>query len=161
MTEECVVAPDVALTVTLNVPGGVPVVVCGGLEPPPQETMKRSASKPTAEAITRVTGFLRRAEPPSRIIPTNPKLLIAARVAPPSGCEEATERAVVEIVSVVLVALPLGVSVGGLKVQLEAAGNPAQAKLTVPVKPPWGVMEMVKVAACPAATVALPLGTPT
>lgn len=73
-------------------------------------------------------------------------------------CAEAVVRAVVAIVSVVLVALPLGVNVGGLKEQLEAAGSPEQAKLIVPLNPPCGVIEMLYAADCPAAIVALPLG---
>lgn len=91
-------------------------------------------------------------------MPRKPMPVRAASVAPPSGCTEATVRAVVPMVSVVLAALPFGVNVGGLNAQLEAAGRPEQAKFTVPVNPPCGVMEMLYVADCPAAIVALPLG---
>lgn len=73
---------------------------------------------------------------------------------------EAVLGAVVAIVSEVLVALPLGVNVGGLKEQLETAGNPEQAKLIVPLNPPCGVIVMAYMADCPADTVTLPLGMP-
>src|ERR1051326_6889406 len=146
MTDEWVVVPEVALTVTLNVPGGVPVNVCG-LEPPPHEIANVSASTASTPEIARTVPFLRRTEPPIKISPTKPKPDIAARVAPPFGCVEATVLAVVEMVSVVLVVEPLAVSVGGLNPQLAATGSPEQAKLTVPAKPPCGVMLMVNVAA--------------
>jgi hypothetical protein len=62
--------------------------------------------------------------------------------------------AVVEIVSVVL---PLPVTVAGLKLQFVSAGNPLQAKFTVPLNPPVAPILMVNVAGVPAFTVALPL----
>src|SRR5579859_621058 len=141
MTEEWVVAPEVALTVTLYVPAGVPVNVCG-FDPPPQEIANVSASAAIVPQTTRTIRFRRRPEP-NNTIPTNPKLAMAASVAPPNGWAKATVRAVVESVNVVLVAPPFGVSAGGLKAQLEAAGSPEQPKLTVPLKPPCGVIEIV------------------
>jgi hypothetical protein len=47
------------------------------------------------------------------------------------------------MVNVVFAALPFGVTVAGLNEQFDAAGNPEHAKLTVPVKPPCGVTEML------------------
>jgi hypothetical protein len=93
-----------------------------------------------------------------KTIPRNPMPVIAASVVPLTGRAAATVRAVVAMVKVVLAALPLGVSVAGLKEQLAAVGNPAQEKLIVPANSPCGVTEMLYVAGCPAATVALPLG---
>jgi len=92
--------------------------------------------------LARTPRLLRNA-PPRKTIPTIPKPSTAASVTLPDGRAEATERAVVLMVSVELAALPLGVNVGGLKLQAEAAGNPEQEKLMVPLKPPWGVTEML------------------
>jgi hypothetical protein len=62
---------------------------------------------------------------------------------------------VVLIVRVVETAPPLGVTLAGENVQLEAAGNPVQEKDTAEVSPFIGVTEIVKVALCPALMVAL------
>jgi len=62
------------------------------------------------------------------------------------------ELAAVLMVKVV-VPLPLGTLVG-MKEQLAPAGNPEQVKVTVPVKPLFGVSVMVVVVVVPAATVA-------
>lgn len=137
-------APEVALTVTLNVPAGVPVTGGGGGgEPPPQDAIAKTvATNIRSVQAARTLRFLREA-PPRNTIPRNPKLSRAAIAVPFSGRTEATERAVVLMVSVVLAALPFGVSVAGLNTQLEAAGRLEQAKLMVPAKPPCGVTEML------------------
>ena len=95
---------------------------------------------------------------PRKTIPRNPIPVRAAMVWTFTVRAEAVVCAVVAIVSVVLAALPLGVSVAGLKEQLDLAGSPEQAKLIVPLNPPCGVIEMLYVADCPAVIVALPLG---
>ena len=65
---------------------------------------------------------------------------------------------------------PLGVTLAGEKAQLDAAGNPLQAKVTGELIPLTGLTVMVNVAAWPALMVALageasteksPLGLPT
>ena len=144
MTDVCVVAPEVALTVTLNVPAGVPVTGGGGggVEPPHDAIAKTVAISIRSMQAVRTLRFLREALP-RNTIPRKPMLAKAASVVPLSGRAEAVERAVVLTVSVVLAALPFGVNVGGLNPQLEAAGSPVQAKLMVPVKPPCGVTEML------------------
>src|SRR5437763_12970902 len=52
-------------------------------------------------------------------------------------------------VRVVETGAPLGVTVAGENVQLEAAGRPLQAKVTGELKPLTGLMVMVKVAVWP------------
>ena len=144
MTDVCVVAPEVALTVTVNVPAGVPVTGGGGGgEPPPQEAIAKTATASSKSMqVIRTLRFLRVALP-RKTIPRKPNVARAASVVPFSGCTEAVERAVVLTVSVVLAALPFGVKAGGLNPQLEAPGNPLQAKLMVPVKPPCGATEIL------------------
>ena len=63
--------------------------------------------------------------------------------------------AVVEIVSVVDAAEPVGVTVAGLNEQDADCGNPEHAKLVAAEKPPDGVTVIAVVAELPAATVAL------
>ena len=74
------------------------------------------------------------------------------------------------MVSVVVAAEPLGVTLAGENVQLEAAGKPVQANVTVETTPFIGTIEMLNVALWPALMVALageapreksPLGLPT
>jgi hypothetical protein len=142
ITDECVVAPDVAVTVTLNEPAGVPVTVGGGFGLPPQETANASV-KPRSIIPAQRKLRRRRDGTPKKTIPRKPKPVTAARVEPLKGCAEAVLRAVVAMESVVLTELPLGVKVAGLKLQLDWPGSPVQAKLIVPLKPPCGVMEMV------------------
>ncbi len=57
-------------------------------------------------------------------------------------------------VSVVETGDPLGVTLAGEKVQLDAAGNPLQAKATGEFMPFTGLMVMVNVAVWPALMVA-------
>lgn len=88
----------------------------------------------------------------------------------PAKGTAAEVAAVVLTVRVVETGAPLGVTLAGEKVQLDAAGNPLQAKVTGEFKPFTGLMVMVNVAVCPALMVALageasmvksPLGLPT
>src|SRR6476646_6792246 len=62
--------------------------------------------------------------------------------------------AVVLRVSVVVAAEPLGVTLAGENVQLEAAGRPVQANVTVETTPLIGITEIENVALWPALTVA-------
>jgi hypothetical protein len=72
------------------------------------------------------------------------------------GCRSEALVAVVEIVTEVVVALvPFGVIEAGLKVQVEAFGNPVQAKVTAELKPFAGVTVMVEVPLLPCATVSV------
>ena len=128
-------------------------------EPPPQEVTASIAPSITGKTHATRTNRRLRDGPPRKTIPRSPLPVKAASVIPLNGWADDTVRTVVLRVSVVLIALPLGVKVGGLKEQADAAGRPVQAKLTVPVKPPCGVMEIVKGADCPAAIVVLALGT--
>ena len=58
--------------------------------------------------------------------------------------------AVVLRVSVVVAAAPLGVTLAGEKIQLDSAGNPLQANVTVETTPFIGITEMENVALWPA-----------
>ena len=62
--------------------------------------------------------------------------------------------AVVLRVSVVVAAAPLGVTLAGENVQLEAAGRPVQANVTVETTPFIGTTEMLNVALWPALIIA-------
>ena len=75
----------------------------------------------------------------------------------PNRAGHATEAdcAAVAILSVVVVADPLGVTVVGLKLHEPPVGNPVQAKLTCWLKPFAGVTVMVVCTDCPAVTVPL------
>jgi hypothetical protein len=59
------------------------------------------------------------------------------------------------MLKVVLAALPLGVTVDGLKLQVAPVGRPLHAKLTCELKPFTGVTVMVVCAVAPAVTVPL------
>jgi hypothetical protein len=89
----------------------------------------------------------------------NPKMTAAGRtsahVLPPNRKRgvNAEDWAAVAIVNVVLAALPLGVTVEGLKLQVAPVGSPEQAKLTCWLNPPAGVTVTVVVADWPAVTV--------
>jgi hypothetical protein len=143
--------PEVALTVTVLVPAGVPGVVVWPLpplpppplllfDPPPQAVRKppsaRTSTSPSQRVCrTRVAG--------SR---NNSRVAIpAARVKPVRAGTVLVVAAVVERVRVVVTALAPGVMVLGEKLQAAFAGSPLQAKLTCWEKPPAGVMVRVEV----------------
>src|SRR5579864_1472948 len=70
-------------------------------------------------------------------------------------------RAVVEMVSVLDVAVEPGVKLLGLKLALDADGRPEAEKMTAFAKPPApGVIVIVKFADCPAVTVTGATGPP-
>jgi hypothetical protein len=88
----------------------------------------------------------------------------------PANGTAAALGAVVLMVRVVEAGDPLGVTLAGEKVQLDAAGNPLQANVTGEFMPLTGLMVMVNVAVWPALMVALageasilksPFGLPT
>ena len=79
------------------------------------------------------------------------ELKIHGRI-PDNGTAE--PGAVVLSVSVVVAAAPLGVTLAGENVQLEAAGRPVQANVTVDTTPFMGITEMENVALWPAFTIA-------
>jgi len=164
--------PEVAVTVMLEVPGGVPF--CGfvcGLPPPPQLTTRR------ASAMTPKTAEKRLAFLPRLFIPTtkNPNTIPSDHDVKLQGRRPAIGvarelAAVVLTVRVVETGEPLGVTLAGEKVQLDAAGSPLQANVTGEFMPLTGMMVMVNVALWPALMVALageasieksPLGLPT
>jgi hypothetical protein len=140
--------PEVAVTVKLEVPGGVPVVgFCCGLPPPPQLTTS-SASAMTPKTTEQRLAFL-----PPLLTPTtkNPKTIPSDHEVRVQGRRPAIggarELAVVLTVRVVETGEPLeGVTLAGEKAQFEAAGRPLQANVTVEFMPLTGLMVMVNVA---------------
>lgn len=154
-----VIDPEVAVTVTVLVPAGVPGF---GVVPPPPPSpppplpplppphptsapprMKAKSSKnqPLQPATRLAPGITKRSKQPSAKSP-----VIPARRMPPRTEDCA---AIVEIVRVVVTALPLGVTVAGAKVQVASDGRPLQAKVTGCAKPPAGVTEIVVVPVAP------------
>ena len=145
--------PDVAVTVMVLVPGGVPMTgFFTGAPPPPQLAMNSKSGSP-ASTNRRLFVLFRRLPASS-----SPKTIPADQAKAP-GCRRATGTtvdwgAVVLMVRVVETGPPLGVTLAGEKVQLEAAGKPAQPKLTAEDSPFIGVIEIVNVALWPALIVA-------
>jgi hypothetical protein len=165
-------APEVAVTVMLELPGGVPVLEFGGaLFPPPQLTRQISSAMPPKTAEQRLAFLPRLPILTTRnpnTIPSDHELKVQGRRPVIGTAAEAA--AVVLTVRVVETGAPLGVTVAGENVQFEAAGNPLQAKLTGELIPLTGLIVMVNVAVWPAWMVALvgeaamvksPLGFPT
>jgi hypothetical protein len=139
--------PEVAVTVMLEVPGGVPMFGGGVLLPPPQLTSERpSMSAPNARDHLLI--FL----PRLPILTANsPNSIAAGHAAKVQGFRRAIGAAaelgaVVVMVSVVDTGLPPGVRLAGEKLQLEAAGNPLQANVMEEFKPLTGLTVMVNVA---------------
>ena len=144
--------PEVAVTVMLEVPGGVPFDGGGALLPPPQLTrQKPSVSAPNAKDHLLI--FLPRLPIPKTNTPNAIATNHAAKVqgakvqgfGTPVGTAAAL-CAVVVMVSVVDTGLPPGVWPAGEKLQLEAAGNPLQANVMEEFRPLTGLTVMVNVA---------------
>src|SRR5581483_3672661 len=103
----------------LDVPGGVPNATVGEWGLPPHEAIPITIPKPSNIIPAKRKLRRLRVGTPRKTIPKNPIPVRAAMVVAFTVRAEAVVRAVVAIVSVVLAALPLGVSVGGLKEQLD------------------------------------------
>jgi len=152
---------EVAATVMLKVPGGVPIFGGGVLLPPPQLTRERP-SVTTPNAKDHLLIFLPRLPIPETNTPNAMATNHAAKVqgAKVQGCgtpvgTAAALCAVVVMVSVVDTGLPPGVRLAGEKLQLEAAGNPLQENVMAELRPLTGLTVMVNVAVWPALMVAL------
>ena len=149
---------ELAVTVMLKVPGGVPVVVvvCVPFPPPPQLTTSRASAITPKMAEPRLVILPRLFIPTTKnpnTIPNDQEVKIQGRRLAIGVARELA--AVVLTVRVVETGAPLGVRLAGEKVQLDAAGNPLQAKVTGELMPLTGLMVMVNVAVCPALMVAL------
>src|SRR6266568_1230436 len=156
----------VAVTMTLYVPAGVPVDVGAGagivggvftadgvLALPPQAANAISKTTIKIRPTTRVVELAFHPMPANAIANTGRKIAIV-----PVECRmtAAVPRACEVMVTVVTAAtLPPGVTVAGVKLQAAPVGNPLQENETLSLKPPDGVMVAVKVADCPAFTVAV------
>ena len=140
--------PEVAVTTTENVPAGVPgFPVGGGGFPPPQAIMPPTSARAQSMRVTDC--HLRFFPAPSRMTPQMANKAVARAGIPcfsTGGIEAASVRAVVEIVRVVLAAVPLALMEGGLNVQFAAAGNPEQLKEMAPEKPCCGLTSILMVA---------------
>jgi hypothetical protein len=138
---------EVAVTVTLEVPGGVPIFGGGVLLPPPQLTRQKASAVAPNARDQRQTFLLR-----LPILTTNsPNTIATGHAAKVQGFRpaigtEAALGAVVVMVSVVDTGLPPGVRLAGEKLQLEAAGNPLQANVIEEFKPLTGLTVMANVA---------------
>ena len=163
----CDVEPAVAVIVTVEVPAGVPVLppVLDEPELPPHPANPRTATARTqTEASTskRNAGFHSVAahQAPSIASASNRTKTAASSKAGSVHRrsrigENIALRAVVLIVSVVVAAAPLGVTVAGLNEHDADCGSPEHVKLVAAANPPDGVTVIVDVAELPAATVPL------
>lgn len=140
---------EVAVTVMELAPGGVPPPPPPGgvLLPPPQ--LPRSTTKPAAvQTRAAFRAALCRRINASRATLKQPVSAKIKNRGP--GCWKSSgataEGAVVVRVRVVEIGLMPGIRTGGEKLQLEAAGNPLQAKPTAEEKSPMGLMVMLNVA---------------
>ena len=146
---------EVAETVIVLVPGGVPMIgFLTGLLPPPQLAIDNTKAMPARKRQRRFAFPVVWKLPASRSPNTKPSG--HARV---PGCRLANGTAVelgavVLRVRVVETGPPLGVTLAGAKVQLEAAGKPLQEKLTAELMPFTGLTVMVNMVDWPALMVA-------
>jgi len=145
-----------AVTVMLEIPGGVPLVgLLTALRPPPQLTMNNVRTTPV-RTLQRRLAFLFVRKLPATSKPNT----IPIDDANVLGCNRATGTAaelgaVVLMVSKVETGSPLGIRLAGENVQLEAAGNPVHPNVTAEFMPFTGFNVMENVAAWPALMVAL------
>ena len=150
----CVTDPDIAFTVTVYVPAGVPEDGGGGVVPPPHPSPARTVASTSIRHAGAIL-FLR--DPPSTRPAVSKKALRRARLnRPPLECGicAAKVRPVVVIVRVLFAADPFGVTEAGLKVQPAPAGSPEQLRVTAALKPCWGLIARVMFAVWPAVIVA-------
>lgn len=139
--------PDVAVTVTVLAPAGVPGLPDDFVPPPPQPTVM--AVKPINSTRHKDIGsrfFLpKKNKAKARVIPPPAKGQVGMRFS--------LVAAVVAIVIVVVAAVvPLGVTVEGEKLHVAPDGSPEQAKFTAESKPFVGVTDKPTVALCPGIT---------
>src|SRR6185312_5276207 len=147
----CIVDPDVAVTVTCDVPDGVTGLT--GLSEPQPASAPSETNATTPSSITRIEDAGR-----FRIASTPPYGISSAKKIPraPDGNSLCADL-VLSIVSVVIDgALPVAVTCAGEKEHCAPAGSPEHANVTVPVKLFVGAMLMVAVAEEPAASLTVP-----
>ena len=138
--------PEVAVTTTEEVPGGVPGFCGGGGGFPPPQAINPPTSA-SAQSMRAADCHFRFFPAPSRMTPQMANKAEASIGAPRFGAGRADAvragRAVVLIVRVVLAADPFGVTDAGLNEQLEFAGSPLQLNVTALEKPCCGATLML------------------
>lgn len=144
----CWIAPDEAVTVTVEVTSGgdepLPLLPV----PLPQPKVKPNPMSPKTASIN--NGVPRRLRQPNR------NRVAATAVIGNNGPEserEAADCASAEMVSWAVAAPPEGVTVAGLKEHVAPAGRPEQAKLTGESNPFCGVTVRLTVPSLPETTV--------
>jgi len=162
----CDSEPDVAVMVIVDVPVGVPVGGGGVVVPPPPHPVIVIARR--RAAVTKIVGANRRWRMRLANAIVLSRIAVSARlhdvncggICSARGVDGGiVPRAVVEIESVVVVAVVPGVTVVGLNVAVEAVGNPDAENVIGFGKPPVpGVSVIVYVAVWPAVTVAGDVG---
>ena len=121
MVAVCWMDPDVAVTVTVDPPMWAP--------DPPHEERSVKAARPIGSRKAKRRRHLRA----PNIANTRAGINFGAKGSEfPDGVELAVWAV---MVSIVVAAVPVGVTVDGLKTQFVPAGNPEQAKLTGPLNP--------------------------
>lgn len=161
--------PEVAVTVTLEVPAGVPDPPDVPPEFESEEPPPHAATVHKIDSANALLHFMRRRTsidgwPRTMRVASSSKdanaystpVLVFGLVEPPLAAV-ATAPPLVLTVSVVLAASLEGVTLAGEKLQLAPAGSPEQLKVTDCAKPPLGVTVKLIVALWPAATVKVPL----
>jgi len=174
----CTSEPDWAVTVIVDVPVGVPV--CGGgvfVTPPPPHPEITAPIRSTAAISTADAKFGRLLRPaPKRANCAETKTINVKNTETSTriqrtGCDGVRgkrfadggkiPRAVVEMESVVEVAVEPGVKLEGLKLALDAAGRPLAENVTALGNPPaLGASVTTKFAVCPAVMVTGATGPP-
>ncbi len=136
-----VVDPEVAVTMTLVVPAGVPVAT-GGVLPPlqPEAKVKRVVAIRTSRRRALRAPSLRRLVPTkARGVRSSGRRKPKASLLPVPGLVGSSSMAEREPVVMVRVELTVpslaGVTEAGEKLQAALAGRPEQAKVVAPVKP--------------------------
>lgn len=169
--------PEVAVTVTVVVPVGVfeappPPPPPPPLPPPqPPSMVPRAPARITArKTLLHLRRELKRPPRPKSRIPTEiPEVSFHPRCPNGTGLwRTAVDTSVATVRVVVAAPFPLGVTVDGEKLHVDAAGSPEQAKLTCWLKPEAGRTLTVVFPVSPAVTVtvvgfklSVKLGVPT
>jgi hypothetical protein len=143
----CVTLPEVPVTVTVEVPLGVPLYL--GL---PSLHPAANNNPPRTTRVITVADALRRFPGISNVIPNNPSPVNGIQTAVKileCAIAAAVDTVVVMVRTTLVAAIPEAM-VEGAKVHVDLAGRPEQANVTAALIPGFGVNEMFSVAVPPA-----------